>query len=402
MSSRATMRRGFQVRVRRIATAGSPPERVLCRSDARRSSRSPRRCRRRRRDNRWGGFTESVRSSGASALSSSAVSWAKSTSVSLSSQLASVGIGRPVSSPTALSGASDRPADDTFDLMSSLTEWPLRCGGRRKAPGSPRDSATSTIPRNTSAKTLSNTAMSAVVRNKLTRAHQYSSSMDRGTSSAVSAASLIVWSGETATPSSRSRSLKWASSVAVSARMGAELVEARPSTGSGRMFDRRSGCPGELLIFDVLQYRAKRPVHRRGIHGAYAEQLERSNPIDGLGDAGTFLQVQPTQPFDYPCGLLGKCSRAAWHAPPHDLSRPRRRWVLDPMEKASALERVMQFTRPVRRQHYDRSVRGTHSTELRNGHRALAEQLQQEGLEVVVGAIDFVDKEDRRSRAGMT
>ena len=172
------------------------------------------------------------------------------------------------------------------------------------------------MPRKTSAKTASNAAMSAVERSKLTRAHQYSSSTVLGTPSVTSVASRIVWSGETATPASRSASLKRASSVALSAgmcaalvearlstgavlslskgsgRMLAELVEARPSKGSGRMFDRQPGCPGEPLVFDVLQYRAERSVHGGRIDCAHAEQLERGNPVDGLGDARPFLQVQ--------------------------------------------------------------------------------------------------------------
>ena len=35
-----------------------------------------------------------------------------------------------------------------------------------------------------------------------------------------------------------------------------------------------------------------------------------------------------------------------------------------------------------------------HGTELGNGDRTLAKQFQQECLEVVIGAIDFVDEQD--------
>ena len=202
-------------------SAGSPPERMLCRSEARRSSRSPRRCRRRRRDSRKGGSTDIIRQSGARVLSSSAVSRAKSILVSLSSQLASVGTaGRTPRRPcfpvvrigsvwTCGCPQSSAYREDRFEAVARST------GG---SVGSPRDLATSTIPRNTRAKTESNAPTSAVERSKFTRAHQYSSSTVLGTSSATSDASRMVWSGETATPSSRSRSLKWASSAAVSAR----------------------------------------------------------------------------------------------------------------------------------------------------------------------------------------
>ena len=44
---------------------------------------------------------------------------------------------------------------------------------------------------------------------------------------------------------------------------------------------------------------------------------------------------------------------------------------------------------------------GMHGAELRDRDRSLPEQLQQERLEVVIGAIDLVDEQHRRSWAGM-
>src|SRR5215211_6206981 len=135
--------------------------------------------------------------------------------------------------------------------------------------------------------------------------------------------------------------------------MCAELVEARPSTGavlslskgSGRI-DRQPGSPGKLLIFDVLQHRTKRPVHSLRIHRDHAEQLEGGDPVDRLSDARPLLQVQPTEPLDHACCLLREQSRAARHSAPYDLSRTGWRRVVDPVEEAAALERVMKFPSP--------------------------------------------------------
>ena len=49
----------------------------------------------------------------------------------------------------------------------------------------------------------------------------------------------------------------------------------------------------------------------------------------------------------------------------------------------------------------DRRVRRADRAELGDRHRGLGEQLEQERLEVVVGAVDLVDQQHRRPRPGM-
>ena len=46
-------------------------------------------------------------------------------------------------------------------------------------------------------------------------------------------------------------------------------------------------------------------------------------------------------------------------------------------------------------------MRCLHRTELGYGDRSLAQQFEEERLKVVVGTIDFVNEQHRRSRAGM-
>ena len=71
------------------------------------------------------------------------------------------------------------------------------------------------------------------------------------------------------------------------------------------------------------------------------------------------------------------------------------------MVEAAALDRVVQIARAVGGQDDDRRVRGADRAELGDRHRRLAEQLEQERLEVVVGAVDLVDQQHRRARAGV-
>src|SRR5204862_530620 len=87
--------------------------------------------------------------------------------------------------------------------------------------------------------------------------------------------------------------------------------------------------------------------------------------------------------------------------PAHDLHLALWARVVDPVVQAAALDRVVQVTRAVGRQHDRRRVRGDDRAELGDRHAGLAEQLEQERLEVVVGAVDLVDQQHGRPRAGV-
>ena len=89
------------------------------------------------------------------------------------------------------------------------------------------------------------------------------------------------------------------------------------------------------------------------------------------------------------------------HAAAHDLHLALRSRVVDPVVEAAALDRVVQVARAVRGQHDDRRVRGADRAELGDRHAGVRQQLEQERLEVVVGAVDLVDQQHRRPRAGV-
>ena len=59
----------------------------------------------------------------------------------------------------------------------------------------------------------------------------------------------------------------------------------------------------------------------------------------------------------------------------------------------------MHIARAVRREHHDRRHRAAHHAELGHRDRPVGEDLEQERLELVVGAVDLVDQQHRRYRA---
>src|SRR4029077_15085494 len=62
--------------------------------------------------------------------------------------------------------------------------------------------------------------------------------------------------------------------------------------------------------------------------------------------------------------------------------------------EAPADERLGELARPVRREHDGRSVARRDRAELRHAHLEVAQDLEQERLELRIGLVDLVDQED--------
>ena len=159
-----------------------------------------------------------------------------------------------------------------------------------------------------------------------------------------------------------------------------------------------AGRADHLLVLAVLEHRAERAVDRRLVERVDAEQVERGQPVDRLGDAGRLLHVALAHARDGRRHLDGQHLGRALHAPPDDLHLAPRVRVLDPVVQAAALDRVVQVARAVRGEHDDRRMRRADRADLRDRHRRVGEQLEQERLEVVVGAVDLVDQQHGRPR----
>jgi hypothetical protein len=64
--------------------------------------------------------------------------------------------------------------------------------------------------------------------------------------------------------------------------------------------------------------------------------------------------------------------------------------------QAAALQRVVDFARPVRGEDHPWRALGPDRADLRDGHLEVREDLEEIGLELLVCSIDLVDEEDRR------
>ena len=76
------------------------------------------------------------------------------------------------------------------------------------------------------------------------------------------------------------------------------------------------------------------------------------------------------------------------------------RRVVDPVVEAAALERVVDLARPVRGQDHPRRRLGLDRADLRDRDLEVRQDLEQVRLELLVGAIDLVDEQDRGDAIG--
>ena len=223
------------------------------------------------------------------------------------------------------------------------------------------------------------------------RAVQYSRVRATGRSSVSASAKRAERSGVTGTPASCSRRPKAATSGGrSSSTVSSRHTQALQPRGAD-----------DVLVLAVLEHRAERAVDRAASSVVDAEQLERRQPVDRLGDPGRLLHVAVAHPRDRGHDLHRERLRRALHAAAHDLDLALGRRVVDPLVQAAALDRVVQVARAVGGQDDHRRVRRADRAELGDRHRRLGEQLEQERLEVVVGAVDLVDQQHRRPRAGV-
>src|SRR5215210_1556056 len=64
------------------------------------------------------------------------------------------------------------------------------------------------------------------------------------------------------------------------------------------------------------------------------------------------------------------------------------------MIETAPLERVVDLARAVRSEDDDRDVLGADGADLGDGHLEVGEELQEEGFQLLIGAVDLVDEED--------
>src|SRR5262249_41631115 len=155
---------------------------------------------------------------------------------------------------------------------------------------------------------------------------------------------------------------------------------------------RQAGLARGVGILGVFEHGAKGALHRLGVDGGYAEDVHGLSPVDGLGDAGRFDQVQVAQAVYGDGHALRQPGRGFGDAPADDGGDSGGVGVGDPVVEAAAFEGVVQVAGAVGGQDRDRGYFRAPGAEFGNGDGGVGEQFQQKGLEFVVGPVYFVDQ----------
>ena len=148
------------------------------------------------------------------------------------------------------------------------------------------------------------------------RAVQYSRRRQIGRTSASACAKRTARSGVTGTPASCRRRLERAGQ-----RRAGRARSSRPRSAVIAPPPAARGRPRGSTSWSsrVLEHRAERAVDRGGVERLDAEQAQRRQPVDRLGDPGRLLHVGVAHPRDRVGHLDGERLRRALDPPADDL-----------------------------------------------------------------------------------
>src|SRR6266700_2851013 len=407
MSHSTTSRRGRIRGARRANRIASPPLRRASRRVRRRSGRFPSRAVRYLRVRRGGTASVISRMSVTSCRSSAGDSWVKSRPRSCSLAEAT----RRTAGPSA-SGSSASAAAGTASVTRRPDGMP---------PGSPWDGAAGwgppswsarwnvgmtggtwfvngDGPPNSAANTRSKVAIWPGSDTIVASAQARSSATEVAPMTVTARASRSQRSGPTGSPAVCRAIPRPVASEATSGPVTSGRVRG-PVKDSVKGADhrRQAGPAHRFLVFRVLEHRAEGLAGHRGGKLLGAEDAQREGPADRLRDAGRLGEVEAAQPVDRGRDLVRQPLPRLGHPAPDDLGDAGGVRVGDPVVQAPALEGVVQVPGPVRGQHGDRGQGRALGTELGNGDRRLGQQLEQEGLELVVGPVHLVDEQHGRA-----
>ena len=137
-----------------------------------------------------------------------------------------------------------------------------------------------------------------------------------------------------------------------------------------------------------------------GVELAGPELVEGAGPVEGLGHAGRLDELAVgTDGVDGTGDLGGECLGHLGGAAAQDGQLALDAGVLEPVVEAAALEGVVQLARAVGSEHDDRRYGCRDGAELGDAHRPAGQHLEQERLELVVGAVHLVDQQHGRRLA---
>src|ERR671921_2864213 len=153
---------------------------------------------------------------------------------------------------------------------------------------------------------------------------------------------------------------------------------------------------GPLLVLAVLEDGADGCPDDRLVELLRSQSDERLRPVDGLGDAGGLVEVHRAELLDGGGDLAGEPVLGLGHAQAYDLDLPLEARVLDVEVEAAALEGVVHLAGAVRGEDGDGRPVGLYGAELGDGDGEVGEYLEQESLDLVVGAVHLVYEQYRR------
>src|SRR5436309_787725 len=147
-----------------------------------------------------------------------------------------------------------------------------------------------------------------------------------------------------------------------------------------------------LQVLLVLQRRAHGRADEVWVDPRRAQRGERPRPVEGLRHPRHLVEVHPAQALDEGRDLAGQAVRRLGRARADDLDLLVEVGVVDPVVEAAALQRVVHLARTVGCDHDERHLAGLDGPDLRDGNLEVGEQLEQESLELLVGAGDGVEQ----------
>src|SRR5487761_98603 len=170
-------------------------------------------------------------------------------------------------------------------------------------------------------------------------------------------------------------------------------------SGTSGLLDHRRHLLTHLFqIFLVLERGAQGHVDQGRLDARRAEGRERTRPVQRLGHTRHLVQIHAAQPLHEGGHLAGETFGGLGGARADDLDLFLQVRVIDPVIEAPALQGVMHLAGPVGGDDHKGRLLRLDRAELRDRHLEGGQQLQQEGLELLVGAVDLVDEQDRRRR----
>ncbi len=169
-----------------------------------------------------------------------------------------------------------------------------------------------------------------------------------------------------------------------------------PAGAQGLGEQRRRRAPQLVDVVLVLEQEPQGRLDQRRLQPLGAQVGERRRPVQGLGHPGQFVEVLGPQPLDEGHHLVGEPLREPGHLAGDDLDLLVQRRVVDPVVDAPPLEGVVDLAGAVGGDHRDRLVLGHQGADLGHRHLEVGEQLEQEALELLVGAVELVDEQHRR------